>query len=236
VIEGGNWNLDERPWLLDVYCKAGGAARGYQRAGFHVVGIDHEPQPNYAGDVFIQADAIQFLERMVAGGTWEWKGPGLFAGVHASPPCQSSSSLRHLWKDRRHPEMIPATRELLVKLGKPYVLENVPGAALVEPFLLCGSMFGNGANGRQLRRHRLFETSFPVMVPMCQHRGQPVGVYGHGGGGAMTRGYKGTKAEYQEAMEMPWATKAEIAQAIPPSYTEHIGSYLLAAISQKAVA
>jgi DNA (cytosine-5)-methyltransferase 1 len=204
---------------LDLFCGAGGCTAGYQRAGFYVVGVDVKPQPNYCGDEFWQEDALDILER--------WRG---FDAIHASPPCQASSTLRHLWKDREHPELIPPTRELLVETGLPYVIENVVGAKLIEPFVLCGSMFGNGANGRQLRRHRLFETSFPVMTPTCQHRGQPVGVYGHGGGGEMTRGYKGSKAEYQEAMEMPWATKAEIAQAIPPSYTTFIGSYLKQAV------
>jgi DNA (cytosine-5)-methyltransferase 1 len=159
-----------------------------------------------------------------------------FDAAHASPPCQASSDLRHLWKDREHPELIPPTRAMLEKLGLPYVIENVPGAALIEPTVLCGSMFGCGANGRQLRRHRLFETTFPVLVHPCHHRGQPVGVYGHGGGGSMTRGYKGTGDEYKEAMEMPWATKAEIAQAIPPAYTEHIGGFLLTEIESRRAA
>jgi DNA (cytosine-5)-methyltransferase 1 len=93
-----------------------------------------------------------------------------------------------------------------------------------------------GANGRQLRRHRLFESNVPIMVPSCQHRGQPVGVYGTGGGGQMTRGYKGTPEEYREAMEIDWATRAEIAQAIPPIYAEFIGGYLMSALKRLAVA
>jgi DNA (cytosine-5)-methyltransferase 1 len=230
-----------KPRLLDLFCGAGGCTKGYQEAGFYVVGVDIKPQPNYPGDKFYEADALDVLRDGM------WWGDGLgrlnlhefaedFDAIHASPPCQASSTLRHLWKDREHPELIPPTRELLVEAGLPYVIENVVGAKLIEPFVLCGSMFGNGAGGRQLRRHRLFETNFPVMVPTCQHRGQPVGVYGHGGGGSMTRGYKGSKAEYQEAMEMPWATKAEIAQAIPPSYTEFIGGYLMQAVEQEQAA
>jgi DNA (cytosine-5)-methyltransferase 1 len=228
--------MPDRPVFLDLFCKAGGATKGYQRAGFYVVGVDVEPQPNYCGDRFIQADALTVLRALVLFGEFEGIKLADIAAIHASPPCQSSSALRHLWKDREHPELIPSTRELLEQLDVPYVIENVVGAKLIEPFTLCGSMFGNQANGRQLRRHRLFEASFPVMVPTCQHRGQPVGVYGHGGGGSMTRGYRGTKAEYQEAMEMPWATKAEIAQAIPPSYTEFIGAYLMQAVERDRVA
>jgi DNA (cytosine-5)-methyltransferase 1 len=223
----------DRPRLLDLFCGAGGCTAGYQRAGFYVVGVDLKPQPNYCGDEFVQADALSFLRTVIEDGCLF--GEPLDA-IHASPPCQASSTLRHLWPDREHPELIPPTRELLIETGLPYVIENVVGAKLIEPFVLCGSMFGNQANGRQLRRHRLFETNFPVMVPQCQHRGQPVGVYGHGGGGSMTRGYKGSKAEYQEAMEMPWATKAEIAQAIPPSYTNFIGKQLLQTIQQERVA
>lgn len=218
--------------LLDLFSGAGGCTKGYEEAGFEVVGVDVKPQSNYCGAQFMQFDALAVLRTLINGGTIVFPNGASyvladFAAIHASPPCQASSALRHLWKDREHPELIPPTRALLIDTGHPYVIENVVGAKLIEPFTLCGSMFGNQANGRQLRRHRLFETNFPVMVPPCQHRGQPVGVYGHGGGGAMTRGYKGTKAEYQEAMEMPWATKAEIAQAIPPSFTKHLGTYLI---------
>ena len=229
----------EKPRLLDLFCGAGGCTKGYQEAGFYVVGVDINPQPNYCGDEFVQADALEVLRYLVYGvgalggallGSLQYGLPH-FAAIHASPPCQASSSLRHLWKDREHPELIPPTRELLRVTGLPYVIENVIGAKLINPVTLCGSQFGLGANGRQLRRHRLFETSFPLMVHPCQHRGQPVGVYGHGGGHSSTRGYKGTKAEYEEAMGIDWATKAEIAQAIPPAFTEHIGSYLLAEIN-----
>ena len=98
-------------------------------------------------------------------------------------------------------------------------------------------MFQCGAGGRQLRRHRKFEASFDLPdPPPCFHIGQPVGVYGHGGGGQYTRGYKGTKAEYQQAMEMPWASKTEIAQAIPPAYTRWIGGHMIEHIEATRVA
>jgi DNA (cytosine-5)-methyltransferase 1 len=185
--------------------------------------VDINSQPRYVGDEFHQADALDYpLDG--------------FDAIHASPPCQAHSTLGSLWKDRTHDDLVPATRAILQGAGLPYVIENVIGAPLLDPLLLCGSMFGLGANGRQLRRHRIFESNVFVMRPSCQHRGQPVGVYGHGGGGDMTRGYKGTKQEYVDAMEMAWATKAEIAQAIPPAYTEHIGGYLrtnLASIAEK---
>lgn len=223
-----------KPRILDLFCGAGGAAMGYARAGFEVMGVDIKPQPNYPFE-FIQADAVALMETALSTGMvcgiWRL---GDFDAIHASPPCQASSTLRSLWPDREHPELIPPVRELLEASGLPYVIENVVGAALHEPVMLCGSMFGLEANGRQLRRHRLFECSFPTMRPVCQHRGQPVGVYGHGGGGSMTRGYKGTGPEYREAMGMDWGTKAEIAQAIPPAFTEHIGSYLIAEVNRRA--
>src|SRR5262245_28988637 len=219
-------HLNHRPRLLDLFCGAGGAAMGYHRAGFDITGVDNRPQPRYPFE-FVQLDALEVLGVLADVG-----GVG-FDAVHASPPCQAYSDLRTLWPGRKHADLIAATRELLETTGLLYVIENVEGAPLVEPIVLCGSMFGLGANGRQLRRHRLFESNVFVMRPSCQHRGQPVGVYGHGGGGAMTRGYKGTGPEYREAMQMSWATKAEIAQAVPPAYTEHIGGYLLAEINAR---
>jgi DNA (cytosine-5)-methyltransferase 1 len=194
---------------------------GYHRAGFEVVGVDINPQPNYPFE-FHQADAL----------IWPLEG---FDAIHASPPCQAFSDLRHR-TDGEYPDLVAATRERLLLTGVPYVIENVEGAPLINPVRLCGSAFGLGANGRQLRRHRLFESNVPIMVPSCQHRGQPVGVYGTGGGGQMTRGYKGTPEEYREAMEIDWATRAEIAQAIPPIYAEFIGGYLMSALKRLAVA
>jgi DNA (cytosine-5)-methyltransferase 1 len=215
-----------KPRLLDLFCGAGGATRGYQLAGFHVTGVDLHPQPNYCGDEFHQADALEFpLEG--------------FDAIHASPPCQFASDLRHRTAGD-YLDLLAPTRERLLELSVPWVIENVPGAPMRRDLILCGSSFALGAicrdgRYRQLRRHRWFESNVPMMAPPCQHRGQPIGVYGTGGGGQMTRGYKGTTAEYREAMQMPWATKAEIAQAIPPAYAEHVGAYLLAAV-RRAVA
>jgi DNA (cytosine-5)-methyltransferase 1 len=225
-----------KPRLLDLFCGAGGATHGYQLAGFEVVGIDHRPQPNYCGDEFIQADALE----------WLWDSldhlyPWNFAdAIHASPPCPAYSTITP--DPGAHPDLVAPTRALLEQSGVPWVMENVPGAPMGAAVVLCGSMFGLGANGRQLRRHRLFEVSgFSVMSPPCNHRGQALGVYGTGGAGDYerptggSRGYKGTTEEYREAMGIDWATRAEIAQAIPPAYTEHIGGYLLNAV-QKAAA
>lgn len=210
---------------------------GYHRAGFEVVGVDIAPQPNYPFE-FHQADALDFpLEG--------------FDAIHASPPCQAYSVLRHAAekKGKDKPDLVVPTRELLQESGLPYVIENVPGSPLEHSIVLCGSMFGIGANGRQLRRHRWFESNVPMMSPPCQHEGEAIGVYGGGPVGRYTfgngahkdyygrrGGYQGTIAEKCEAMGIDWMSASEINQAIPPAYTEHIGAYLMAAASGREAA
>lgn len=212
-----------RPRLLDLFCGAGGAAEGYRRAGFDVVGYDIEPQPHYPFE-FRQVDALVGLRALL-----RWDHP--YAAVHASPPCQGSSSLRAMWPDREYPELIPPTRGLLRELGLPYVIENVPGAALREPVTLCGSMFGLRVARGWLRRHRLFESSFALDAPPCAHPPgeRAVGVYGHGGHAGKHRMLAGDEA--RAAMGINWMNRDELAQAIPPAYTEHIGAALLATLS-----
>lgn len=149
------------PRALDLYCGAGGATRGLQLAGFHVTGVDIKPQPRYCGDAFHQADALTFpLEG--------------FDFIWASPPCQAFTPLRALLK-RDYADLIPATRQRLIASDTPYAIENVERAPLGESgflILLCGSMFGleTGDGRAELRRHRLFETSFSIPLrPRCQH-------------------------------------------------------------------
>ncbi len=221
-----------RPRLLDLFCGAGGAAMGYHRAGFDVVGVDIKPQPHYPF-AFVQKDALVYLHD-----PWAWADE--FDAIHASPPCQAYSVLRRANPDAEYPNLIEPTRELLEATELPYVIENVPGAPTRHLIVLCGSMFGLGANGRQLRRHRNFELSFPMMSPPCQHQGEAIGVYGGGPTGRYTfengakkdyynrrGGYQGTIAEKREAMGIDWMNAAEINQAIPPAYTEFIGRQLL---------
>jgi DNA (cytosine-5)-methyltransferase 1 len=141
-----------RPRLLDLFCGGGGAAMGYHRAGFDVTGVDVTPQPRYPFR-FWQLDALA-LEPWVLSG---------FDAVHASPPCQAYSTSRSL-SSRDHPKLIEPTRALLAASGLPYVIENVSGAPLLSPALLCGSMFG-----LDVKRHRLFETNWPLLVPTCHH-------------------------------------------------------------------
>ena len=212
-----------KPRLLDLFCGAGGAAMGYHRAGFEVVGVDIEPQPNNP-HTFIQADAIEYL----AAHGHEYD------AIHASPPCQHYSSTRNL-HNVEYPDLIDKLREVLEFMGVFYVIENVPGAPLIAPHQLCGSMFG-----LRVRRHRLFEVVFPAdfMWPQCNHAEQgPIVTVAGGGpnpasfnrpsGGGPHRKPKDI-ADAKDAMGIDWPmTRAEINEAIPPAYTQWIGERML---------
>lgn len=220
--------------ILDLFCNAGGAGMGYARAGFDVVGVDLEPQKNYPF-AFIQADVM---------------GPALsvsfmrtFDAIHASPPCQGYTALRHAPGAKGAPKLIDQVRYVLDDVGLPYIIENVEEARaeMRDPLTLCGSMFGLGAQGCRLQRHRLFESNIPISAPKpCQHDERPViGVYGgHARRRAASAGGRGTRdvwegghrAAMSEAMGMTWATCAEMSEAIPPAYTEHLGRQLIAHI------
>lgn len=206
--------------LLDLFCGAGGAGMGYHRAGFDVTGVDINAQPNYPFK-FYQADAVEFLKEH----------GHEFDVIHASPPCQAHSALGKGTNNNsdEYPDFLADTRTILESLGKPYVIENVAGAPLIDPFTLCGEMFG-----LQVIRHRMFESNVDIAAPKhVKHRGRVAGwrhgqhfdgpyfaVYGNGGG-------KGSLEDWRKAMDMPWCqTKLEIAEAIPPAYTEWIGKQL----------
>lgn len=203
-----------KPRLLDLFCGVGGAAMGYHRAGFEVVGVDISPQPHYPFE-FEQYDALRFLR--------DWKYATSFDAIHASPPCQAYSVAT---RDKSgHADLIAPLRALLVETVLPYVIENVPGSPLQDYVVLCGSSFG-----LKVRRHRLFETNWSLLVPPCNHagQGQPIGVYGEGSSKSQVRGRKAdNESEVLAVMEMPWADRAGATQAIPPAYTEFIGTQLL---------
>jgi DNA (cytosine-5)-methyltransferase 1 len=206
-----------RPRLLDLFCGAGGAAMGYHRAGFEVIGVDNREQPHYPFE-FIYADALEFLDLAVA------QRSTAFAAIHASPPCQRY--IRGGLSDKtRHLDLVGPTRALLVEFGIPWVIENVPGAPMRPDVVLCGSMFD-----LQVRRHRWFECSFPVspLTPSCDHSRPVAGVYGnaHGASGAWPGMLPGDLETWSRAMGIHWMNAADLSQAIPPAYAEHVGTFL----------
>lgn len=222
-----------KPRLLDAFCGAGGATKGYQEAGFHVIGVDIKPQPDYCGDEFVQMDAIKFIR----------KHRRRFDAVHASPPCQAHSVLtlgnrgKGLWDN--HQDLIPPTRAALLRAGKPWVMENVPLAPMRQDLMLCGLMFG-----LKLFRHRKFELSGfsvdqPEHVPHGDlrvqgyrhgvfHEGEIMGVYGSGGS-------KGELVQWQESMGIfhtrNWHSLSE---AIPPAYAYLLGTALMKKLLNQA--
>lgn len=214
---------------------------GYHRAGFDVVGVDVEPQPNYPF-TFVQAEVLEYVST--------WGKPGravvsdVFAAVHASPPCQSYLNLgavnRALGRTYEHDDLIAPTRELLIATGLPYVIENVEDAKseLLDPVRVCGTGLD-----LPIRRHRLFESNIRIAGIPCAHKrftekkywtgwrpngehrlSSVVQVYGNAGG----------REHWPAAMGIDWMTAAEMCEAIPPAYTEHIGAQLLAALEVAA--
>lgn len=215
-----------RPLLLDLFCGAGGAAMGYHRAGFEVVGVDINPQPHYPFE-FHQMDALLLLDAM-AGYPHVL---GFIDAIHASPPCQAYSWSAKRWNKPRA-DLVDATRARLEQTVFPWVIENVPGAPLRNPLLLCGQMFGLG-----VIRHRLFETNWPLLMAPGHPRhvgvvksGKAVTVAGHGGDNA--KGHGG-RAQKRAAMGIDWMSDVELNEAIPPAYTEWIGRQLLAHMGRK---
>lgn len=228
------------PRALDLFCGAGGATRGLQLAGFHVTGVDIKPQPRYCGDAFVQADALRAPFKLSD-----------FDFVWASPPCQAHTSLRRMWNSKPHADLIPQTREMLFASGQPFAIENVPGAPLRSPVRLCGSHFGLGSGGAELRRHRYFETSFFVLGPTCTCGKPTIGIYGeHVRDRCRTITVTGNTPQQnvvrnrvrqtfsvddaRRAMGIDWMTMKELSQAIPPAYSEFIGRAALSTLQAAA--
>jgi len=218
------------PTLLDLYCGAGGCSAGYARAGFtEIVGVDARPQPRYPFQ-FVQGDALAFLAEHGKD----------FDFIHASPPCQRFSlGTNARGKERiEHPDLVTPTRDLLLRIGRPWIIENVPGANLRAPAVqLCVLMFS-----LTIFRHRWFESSEFILVPDHPGHGNRrigeggfVTVAGHGPQNSGWHDRKRpipadhrNKASWQRAMGIDWMTVDELAQAIPPSYTEFLGRQLIA--------
>lgn len=206
---------------------------GYYRAGFNeIVGIDTQPQPRYPF-TFVQADALEYL----AAHGHE------FDAIHASPPCQGYSLTKNIHKyqpsKKQHPKLIEPVRKLLEATGKPYVIENVIGAPLLEPLMLCGTMFG-----LRVQRHRIFETNPPIYFTSysCNHWGKTCSNSARKRNRRVQQsfelapfltvaGHDYKTSEGRIAMGIDWMTRDELSQAIPPTYTEWIGHRILAVIN-----
>jgi DNA (cytosine-5)-methyltransferase 1 len=211
-----------KPRLLDAFCCQGGATRGYQNAGFKVVGVDIAPQPRYIGDSFFQRDAVEFIRTHGK----------RFDAIHASPPCQAFTNAQKIMGNE-HPDLIEPVRELLLELGKPFVIENVPGSPLNDPIELCGAMFG-----LQTYRHRLFESNIDLVAPehpahvarTTKMGRKPVeGEFMH-----VVGNFSGV-AKAKEAMGgMDWMNRDDLRESIPPAYTEWIGRQLMESLGEVA--
>jgi DNA (cytosine-5)-methyltransferase 1 len=225
-----------RPRLLDLFCGAGGAAAGYVRGGFDVTGVDVAPQPRYllsGASRFVRADALEYL----ASHGREYD------AVHASPPCQHYTAVNRTGKlaGKTYPDLVGPTREALLSIARPWVIENVIGSPLRHPLLLCGSMFGLA-----VRRHRLFESSVLLFQPgPCRHAEQDAagprfpscfqtrkalrpGGRPHMSTVVQVYGNTAGKTLWPAAMGIDWMTSRELTQAIPPAFTFFIGCQLMA--------
>jgi DNA (cytosine-5)-methyltransferase 1 len=214
------------PRLLDLFSCAGGAAMGYHRAGFEVVGVDIKPQKNYPFAHHV-GDALEYLR--VHGDE--------FDAIHASPPCQlySVASQEQRKAGTEYPDLLPPTRAALLAQSRPWVIENVPGAPMRADYRLCGCQFGLGVDhgGRWLglRRERWFETSWHgfEMMPTHDHTGDYITVVGHGtpSWSREVLGFNPTMREKRQAMGIDWTTRGELSEAIPPAYTQFLGMRLI---------
>lgn len=216
------------PRLLDLFARAQGSSVGYARAGFRVTASDietYDQHPEVAE--WITADAFDVLADVAF--------CRQFDVIAVSPNCEGYSDLAYLPTTAHRDREIPKVREALIKIGRPYVIENVDSKAtraeMIKPLRLCGSQFMLGSfcrdgQWRELRRHRLFEMSLWGYNGWnkCNHAKLTGGVYGTGGGGPQTRGYRFWPEEAQAAMEIDWMHRDDICKAIPPRYTKDIGT------------
>jgi len=187
---------------------------GYHRAGFDVIGVDIVTQDHYPF-TFVQADALEYVIQH----------GHEYAAIAASPPCQAYSPLQARW-GKEYPDLVGATRAALDEIGRPYIIENVVNAPLDRCVTLCGTMFG-----LPLIRHRRFESNILIFAPgRCAHTGsvqggQYVTCTGHGGH------VYNSMSRWREAMGIDWMGRGEMAEAIPPAFTEYVGTQLLAALA-----
>ena len=215
-----------KPRLLDLFCGAGGASMGYAMAGFDVTGIDLKHGKRYPF-TYIKGNVLDYLNPEFL---------SQFDVIAASPPCQTFSATKHLrnaqGKSTSKVNMIPEVRDALIASGKPYIIENVPNAPLINPVQLCGSAFG-----LKVRRHRLFESNMPLLGSHCDHKnqGKPVGIYGSMRDEIPNGGHTAkTMPEAHAAMGIDWMIWGELVESIPPAYTHYLGTQLLTPVDNHA--
>ena len=211
--------------LLDLFCGAGGASKGYAMAGFEVHGVDLKHGKRYPY-TYLRADALDVLR--------DDEFIQQFDVIHASPPCQTFSITQHLRNAQGNTtsrlDLLEPVRNLLLASGKPYVIENVKGAPLIHPAQVCGSSFN-----LKVRRHRLFESNMAVKGTVCKHKeqGKPVGIYGSMRDEIPQGGHTAkTMEQANESMGIDWMIWKELVEAIPPLYTEYIGKQLMERLSK----
>jgi DNA (cytosine-5)-methyltransferase 1 len=205
-------------------------SEGYRRAGFRVIGVDIEPQPRFfrkadQGDEFHQADMLDVLGTMAARG---WRRD--ISVIHVSPPCQrwSRMSTARPGLDLTYPDLITPVRPLLQATGLPYVIENVPGAPLINPVTLCAWQFG-----REMYRHRLFEAGGGLtLVAPASHPPHvtPASKAGHWVPGTFfsMAGHFAPMWKAQEVSGIDWMRREEMAEAIPPYMITYLAHQVLA--------
>ena len=199
---------------------------GYQQAGFYVVGVDNKPQPRYAGDEFVQGDALVYLEEV-------WPGNHPFVAIHASPPCQAFTKAQKL-QGNMHPDLIGPTRDMLDQTGLAWVIENVPGSPLIDPVVIEGQMFPE----LRVHRPRWFEANWPLQVPFLRGpRPAPnvkMGRKPKPHEWIQPVGHFSDVPEARRAMGIDWMGQNELREAIPPAYTELIGHQLMQHLNHMA--
>jgi len=211
-----------KPICLDLYCGAGGASVGYSRAGFYVIGIDKNPQPNFPFEFYL-ANALDIDI------------PDWVDFIHASPECQHFTVSRNIGTIdmSKYSDDIELIRSKLQATGKPYVIENVPGSPLINPITLHGGMFG-----LKIIRKRLFESNLFFLVPPQRIDERFTNSYcgyssfANGAKKISVVGHNFNFRDAQLAMGISWMKKRkEIALAIPPAYTEFLGRQILEQIA-----
>jgi len=230
LIEIAPPGYEHRPLVLDLFCGAGGASKGWVDAGYRVIGVDTSPLmlKRYPWESHL-ADAVRVLEDLVRFGRSSRIGVKLsdIAVIHASPPCEAYSATFRIGNSNAE-QLIAPVRQLLEALGVPWVIENVPGARkdMIDPITLCGATFPY----LLVYRHRLFETSFPVLEPVHQRHawhqpkmGRPVkpGDYIQVVGNFSNADYA------REAMGICWMGRDQLKEAIPPAYTHYIAGFVV---------